>query len=208
MIHPDTKIKFISDTIGYGVVATKFIPKGTVTWVQDPLDTVYPPTAVQKLPPEIREYLNFYSFTNRFGDKVLCWDNGKYVNHSFNPSCFTTPYDFEIAIRDISPGEELTDDYGYLNIEKPFVPLNEGTERKTVYPDDLVTYHGQWDNLIRNCLPYVFTANQPLLNFIPKQTWETFKTYKDHPALMPSVLESYFNPIKSYEKHVYQSKHQ
>lgn len=29
MIHPDTEVRFISNEIGYGVVATKFIPKGT-----------------------------------------------------------------------------------------------------------------------------------------------------------------------------------
>jgi len=35
MIHPDTEVRFINDEIGYGVVAKKLIPKGTITWVQD-----------------------------------------------------------------------------------------------------------------------------------------------------------------------------
>ncbi len=38
MIHPHTEIKFINKEVGYGVVATDFIPKGTITWVLDKLD--------------------------------------------------------------------------------------------------------------------------------------------------------------------------
>lgn len=38
MIHPDTKLNFVSKSIGYGVFATKFISKGTITWVLDELD--------------------------------------------------------------------------------------------------------------------------------------------------------------------------
>ncbi|WP_415035703.1 SET domain-containing protein [Flavobacterium sp.] len=120
MIHPDTEIRFISEQVGYGVVATKLIPKGTITWVQDELDRVYTPEEVQQLSPLMRDYLETYCFTNNRGEKVLCWDYAKYVNHSFVPSCFSTAYDFEIAIRDIQPGEQLTDDYGYLNLEAPF----------------------------------------------------------------------------------------
>ena len=32
MIHPSTELRFINDEIGYGVVATRFIPKGTIVW--------------------------------------------------------------------------------------------------------------------------------------------------------------------------------
>ena len=38
MIHPDTELQFINDKIGYGVVATKLIPKGSITWALDKLD--------------------------------------------------------------------------------------------------------------------------------------------------------------------------
>ena len=38
MIHPDTELQFINDEIGHGVVATKLIPAGTITWVLDKLD--------------------------------------------------------------------------------------------------------------------------------------------------------------------------
>ena len=41
MIHPDTELQFINNDIGHGVVATKFIPAGTITWVLDKLDRTF-----------------------------------------------------------------------------------------------------------------------------------------------------------------------
>ena len=107
MIHPDTELRFINNIVGYGVVAKKFIPKGTITWVQDDLDRIYTSVEIKNINPVMLDYLETYCFTNNKGDKVLCWDNAKYVNHSFNSSCMSTAYDFEIAIRDIHPGEQL-----------------------------------------------------------------------------------------------------
>lgn len=194
MIHPDTEIKFINEQVGYGVVATKLIPKGTITWVQDELDRVYTPQEVSSLSDLMRNYLETYCFTNAKGEKILCWDYAKYVNHSFKPSCFSTAYDFEIAIRDIQPGEQLTDDYGYLNLETPFEPADEGTERKIVYPDDILTYHEQWDDLVREMIPYIFTAQQqPLLHLIPESTWREFKKLEHNPSQMISLLHCHYH---------------
>jgi magnesium transporter len=47
MIHPDTEIQFISEEIGYGVVAKKLIPRGTITWVLDALDRIWTPKEIQ-----------------------------------------------------------------------------------------------------------------------------------------------------------------
>jgi hypothetical protein len=194
MIHTDTEVRFISPEKGYGLVATKFIPKGTITWVQDDLDQIFLRNSVSDFNPFIKKYLDTYSFTNKNGDQVLCWDNGKYVNHSFNPNCFSTPYDFEIAIRDIYPGEELTDDYGYLNVENPFEVIDEGTERKTVYPDDILRFYSQWDTLIRKNAPFVLEVTQPLFNLIPVPVWDEFKNAITHPEKMRSILECYYDP--------------
>lgn len=192
MIHPDTEIRFISKEKGYGVVATKLIPKGTITWVQDDLDQVLTKKQVAKMNPFVKKYVDIYSFTNRNGEMVLCWDNGKFVNHSFNPSCFSTPYDFEIAIRDIHPGEELTDDYGYLNLEKPFQFIDENTARKFVYPDDILTYHREWDLLIKENAPKVIEVNQPLIDLIPENTWNEFVNAIHNPDQMRSIRECYY----------------
>ena len=196
MIHPDTEIRFISETIGYGVVATKLIPKGTITWVQDELDRIYSPQEAEQLSPLMQQYLETYCFRNSKGEKVLCWDYAKYVNHSFNPTCFSTAYDFEIAIRDIYPGEQLTDDYGYLNLEEPFEAADENTERKIVYPDDLLTYHREWDLMLLQNLPHIFKVGQPMIKFIPETTWAEFKMLERNPSEMISLLNCYYRPLK------------
>lgn len=194
MIHPDTEIRFINDLVGYGVVATKLIPKGTITWVQDELDRVYSKEEVQQLSPLMRNYLETYCFMNAKGEKVLCWDYAKYVNHSFKPSCFSTAYDFEFALRDIQPGEQLTDDYGYLNLEEPFEAMDEGVDRKVVYPDDILTYHTQWDEMIKQNLPHIFAEkHQPLLQFIPQQTWAAFQKLEHDSSQMISMLHCHYD---------------
>lgn len=194
MIHPDTEIRFINDLVGYGVVATKLIPKGTITWVQDELDRVYSKEEVQQLSPLMRNYLETYCFMNAKGEKVLCWDYAKYVNHSFKPSCFSTAYDFEFALRDIQPGEQLTDDYGYLNLEEPFEAMDEGVDRKVVYPDDILTYHAQWDEMIKQNLPNIFAEkHQPLMQFIPQKTWAAFQKLEHDSSQMISMLHCHYD---------------
>ncbi len=148
MIHPHTELRFISDEIGFGVVATKFIPKGTITWVLDKFDREFTPIAFLEFDKPYQDILDFYAYRNASGNYILCWDHARFVNHSFNSNCLTTAYDFEIAIRDIQPDEQLTDDYGYLNIEVPFKPIDEGTRRRIVYPDDTLRYHKVWDKKI------------------------------------------------------------
>jgi hypothetical protein len=196
MIHPDTEIRFINDIIGYGVVAKKLIPKGTITWVQDDLDQIFTPKRARQLSPLMQDYLETYCFTNGDGNKVLCWDNAKFVNHSFNSSCMSTAYDFEIAVRDIHPGEQLTDDYGYLNVSEPFEVVDEGTERKIVYPDDILHFHPKWDQMVKDCFWDIKNVRQPLQKFIPEETLAAFRNAMSGNAELRSLLTCYFDPAK------------
>ncbi|MDB5233948.1 MAG: protein-lysine N-methyltransferase, partial [Hymenobacter sp.] len=146
MIHPDTALRFISPEIGFGVVATKLIPKGTITWVFDSLDQIITPQKLAAMHPLQQAYLDKYCYRDHRGDYVLCGDHSRFVNHSFRSSCISTAYDCELAVRDIHPGEELTDDYGYLNPSEPFDCLPEpGSTRTQVLPDDLLNFHAGWD---------------------------------------------------------------
>lgn len=192
MIHPLTELKFISNEIGYGVVAREFIPKGTITWVLDKLDREFSPLEIQTMEPIYQEILDFYTFRNNNGNYVLCWDNGRYVNHSFNSNCLTTAYDFEIAIRDILPGEQLTDDYGYLNIPYPFRGVDEGTRRKIVYPDDLVKYHKVWDKKIEKAFPLITKVNQPLRTLISDEKWKEIEAVEKGEKQMLSILHNFY----------------
>lgn len=192
MIHPDTELRFINNIVGYGVVAKKFIPKGTITWVQDDLDQVFTDDDIKKVNPIMHDYLETYCFTNGRGHKVLCWDIAKYVNHSFNSSCMSTAYDFEVAIRDIQPGEQLTDDYGYLNVSEPFEAEDEGTERKTVYPDDILKYHTIWDKSIVDTLPFIAGVAQPLQKFIAQGNWQELNAVINGKMPLKSIKSCYF----------------
>ena len=65
MIHPATRLAFINETIGYGVVATEFIPTGTVVWVRDPLDMVLEKPDVEALSPLYKPMIDRYAYECR-----------------------------------------------------------------------------------------------------------------------------------------------
>lgn len=188
MIHPDTELQFINEDIGYGVVAKAFIPKGTITWVLDRFDRSFDPETVEKLEPVYRNIVDTYCYRNNLGQYVLCWDHARFVNHSFKSNCLTTAYNFEIAVRDIHPGEQLTDDYGYLNIDEPFEPIDEGTRRKVVYPDDLLRCHRRWDLVLQDTLKIAPGVRQPLSELLQSGTWETVEKISRNEAKMDSIL--------------------
>ncbi len=191
-MHPDTEIRFISEEIGYGVVATKFIPKGTITWVQDELDQIYTPKQVKEMQDLSKKMIDKFSFRNNKGDFVLCWDTAKYVNHSFKSNCLSTAYDFEIAVRDILKDEELTDDYGYLNVTEAFPAKDEGTVRSTVYPDDLLHFHKEWDASLKDAFKDFDRVQQPLFKIVPPGIRQKVKEMilGKHP--MDSILNLYY----------------
>ncbi len=197
MIHPDTEIKFISKEIGYGVVATKLIPKGTITWVLDKLDRAFDHVEYASFDAVYREILDKYCYRDYNGKNVLCWDIARYVNHSFNSSCVSTAYDFEIATRDIYPGEELTDDYGYLNVSEPFECIKEPySDRTVVYPDDLVKYHHVWDAKATDAFGEFNYLEQPLLKFMMPEIAEKARLIAQGKIKMESILNCYCHPDK------------
>lgn len=192
MIHPKTELRLISKEIGYGVVAKEFIPAGTITWALDALDREFTPEQFQKMEPLYQNILDTYCYRNNKGNMVLCWDYGRYVNHSFKSNCLSTAYDFEIAIRDIYPGEELTDDYGYLNVSEPFKGVEEGTARKTVYPDDLLNFHKVWDEQLLQNFPAILKVEQPLKQLISPKIWEEITQIAQGKKEMDSILKNHY----------------
>lgn len=193
MIHPKTELKLISDEVGYGVVAKEFIPAGTITWVLDELDREFTPTQVKKMKPMYQQVLETYCYRNNNGNLVLCWDYGRFVNHSFKSNCLSTAYDFEIAIRDIQAGEELTDDYGYLNVTEPFKGVDEGTRRKTVYPDDLLKHHKTWDKKLIQNFPKIIEVPQPLKVLFTEKLWKEIEEIAQGKKEMESIKSNYFS---------------
>jgi uncharacterized protein len=76
VIHPDSELSFISPTIGYGLIATRLIPKGTITWVGDPLDQIVSAVQMDALPELLRRHVRRYSWLNGRKDRILCWITG------------------------------------------------------------------------------------------------------------------------------------
>jgi len=192
MIHPKTELKFISKEVGHGIVATEFIPAGTITWVLDILDREITPKEFDSMDINYQEIVDTYTYRNKNGNRVLLWDNGRFVNHSFNSNCLLTAYNFEVAIRDIQAGEQLTDDYGYLNIIEPFRGADEGTKRKVVYPDDNLRYHKIWDNQLLNVFDKIPQINQPLKKFMSNELWEDIEAIANKKKKMDSILKNYY----------------
>lgn len=193
MMHPDTDLRYINDKVGHGVVATRDIPKGTITWVQDKLDREFTPQQVNALGDFYIDILDKYCFRNHQGKWILCWDHSRFVNHSFRSNCLTTAYNFEVAVRDIKAGEELTDDYGYLNISDPFEALDEGVERKVVYPDDLTRYHGVWDEMLTKNWKHIPKVSQPLKHLISADLWSHIERIAAGREEMASILNCYYD---------------
>ncbi|MDX1438586.1 MAG: hypothetical protein R3284_01670 [Rubricoccaceae bacterium] len=105
----------------------------------------------------------------------------------------TTGYGFEIVVRDIAAGEELTDDYGYLNLEQPFEVFPEkGTKRTTILPDDLVRFHPEWDRQLEKAFRYLTHVEQPLAQLLDSDMWETVVAVAEGREDMLSILNCYY----------------
>lgn len=163
MIHPDTELRFIHPDIGFGVVATRLIPKGTITWAQGELDQVFTPQRLNSLGPIFANVLGKYSFVNGRGEYVLCWDLARYVNHSCAPTCLSAGYNFEIAVKDIQPGDELTDDYATLNLEGSFECSCRAHQCRSIVSEaDIYAHADRWDAIVREVFPLIAGQPQPL----------------------------------------------
>ncbi|HEY9897932.1 MAG TPA: SET domain-containing protein [Pantanalinema sp.] len=166
MIHPSTELRHIDDRIGYGVFATAFIPRGTVIWALDAFDRVLSPGEVLALPDLLRAQVEKYAYVDAAGDFILCWDFGRYMNHSCRPSSRSVGEAFEIAVRDIQPGEQLTCEYGTLNMTGDFAcACGAPGCRGSVSATDLDSLWGEWDREAAQAFRWALAVPQPLLPY-------------------------------------------
>jgi len=194
MIIPCTRVTFINDEKGNGVIATKPIRQGTITWFFDDLDRTFSPQQFAALSPTAQENVLNYSYTNNKGELVFCWDNERFINHSFKPNCILTPYGIELAVKDIEKGEELTNDYGFLNIIEPFPVDGDDTGRRhTVFPDDLLRHSSEWDQLLRRAFDRLPAVNQPLQPYLPPDRWQAAMAVAARQQPMQSIRTLFFD---------------
>jgi hypothetical protein len=167
LLHPDTELRFINSTIGYGVFATRLIPAGSITWARDDLDQVFTPGQIAERPPLLREILDRYCFYDGAGNWILCWDLARFVNHNCDANCLSAGFDFEIAVRDIQADDELTDDYGTLNLLEPFeCHCGAASCRGVLQPGDPEQLMAQWDARVQAVFPRLHEVKQPLAEFV------------------------------------------
>ena len=97
---------------GLGLFAEQVIPKGTKTWILNPLvDITYTKEQIETFSEEFRNYLSMYAYEIEDGKRVLCGDGARHMNHSDNPNIDSIPPYEDMTNRDILPGEELTINY-------------------------------------------------------------------------------------------------
>ncbi|MEZ0227737.1 MAG: SET domain-containing protein [Planctomycetota bacterium] len=166
MIHPDTELRLISKEIGLGPVATKFIPKGTIAWVLDRFDIIMSPAEVEALAPPYAEIASRYSYVDPTGSSILCWDHARYMNHHCDPAVRGVTPQFQITVRDVHPGEELTCEYAECNID--FLECRCGSKkcRGPIKGEDLVRFGAAWDREVVSALAKSREVPQPLWRYI------------------------------------------
>jgi SET domain-containing protein len=120
MLHPETIVRPASQNIGVGVFATARITAGTVVWRFGGADLRVSFSCLPQLDFAMRRHIDRYAFSYSGRNLIVCGDNARYINHSCDANCSWGGGDFEIALRDIHVGEELTNDYAMFVDEPPF----------------------------------------------------------------------------------------
>jgi hypothetical protein len=193
MIHPHTELRRVSDHIGFGVFATERIPKGTIVWVLDALDQRIDEPRYRALWPDYGTVLDRFTYLNGKGERILCWDLARYMNHSCEATCLSPGLDFEIAVRDIAAGEEITDDYASLNLDGRFeCGCGSRTCRRTIRPEDFEVLAPAWDGAIREAFPKIPQVPQPLWPFVGQR--DEISAGVADPGHIPSILRHHFAP--------------
>lgn len=167
MIHPDTELRFISEEVGYGIVAVKKIPRGSITWALCAFDRVFTPEEAAALPPAYRPILAKYAYIDARGRLILCWDSARYMNHSCEANSLGVGTELEIAARDIEPGEQITGEYGTLNLPRDLdCRCGAATCRGMIRRTDMRRLGPAWDAVVASALPFAAKVPQPLRAFL------------------------------------------
>ena len=188
MIHPSTTIGPVSPEIGNGVFATAFIPCGTIIVVKDCCDLTLSRETFFALPATLRQSLETFMYHDKHGQLVLGWDHAKYMNHSCCSNTMMTDYGLEIVVRDIAAGDEITSEYGLLNVQEPYaLSCNCADCRGALRLDDIDRYAEQWDARILAALQRVTACEQPLWDLLDPARQDEVAALKQLPRHYRSV---------------------
>lgn len=164
MMYPDSYLEHVDAGKGWGVFAGRFIPRGTVVWMHDELDQVLTPARVAALPAPLREQVDRYAYVDGDGNRVLCWDHGRFMNHACEPTTTSIGTLLEIARRDIQQGEQLTCEYGLAHVVEGFTcACGAPSCRGKLLPTNIEDVWRRWDREAAEALRWALTVEQPVL---------------------------------------------
>jgi hypothetical protein len=197
MIHPDIQIKLIDEVVGYGIFATRMIPKGAIVYVKDNLEIEITSERFQQHSVEMKTWIEKYSYIDERGIRIISWDLAKYVNHCCDSNTLSTAYGFDIAIRDIEIGEQLTCDYAMLNVEEEMeLYCDKPNCRATLRPMDFEACADSWDVKVKSALKHFQAVEQPLIYLVEDEKIEAVLRYLKDPSTYKMVKGlRYKNPI-------------
>lgn len=191
MIHPATEVRRVSTEIGYGLFATAPIPRGTITWVLDALDIRMTSEQVAALPAAYQPLVERYAFLDAKGRHILCWDFGRFMNHSCEPTTTSIGTLCDVALRDIAPGEQLTCEYAMLNLTES-VTCHCGANkcRGTIRANDLLRLAPTIDATAKALVKDIGHENQPLLPFMDPTDRDRLQRISRGEIPVPSCLDN------------------
>src|SRR5262249_45540704 len=131
---------------------------------------------IAALPTCYEPMIDQWTFNDGHGRHVLCWDIGRFMNHSCECNCAGSQFGFELALRDIEPGEQLTNDYETFVLE-----TRESFECRCGAPSCRgVVRHGRFGDAVESVLhrlrlvvPAIAKVDQPLLTLMRPQQLAT-----------------------------------
>lgn len=173
------------------MVATDWIPVGTIIWAQCALDRAFTPAQLAAYGPDYRHLLARYCYRDHTGDFVLAWDHGRYVNHSCDAPVRGLGHGAQIVVRDIEPGDAVTCDYGECNLESALCCACDTPQcRGVICADDVLTYADAWDKQVAQAIRAAARVKQPLSPFWLDETLDTMIRRRG----APSIRHLHFKP--------------
>ena len=122
MIHPNTVLKFVSETIGYGVYAIQDIPEGSIVYVKDSLEIIITPTDYLLHTPDTKAVVDKYSYIDEKGNRI---GYGKGFYDTFLARC--RPDTIKIGLSFFKPETRID------GVFKGDIPLNYCVTPEKVY---------------------------------------------------------------------------
>lgn len=171
---------------------------GTIVYVKDEYEIMISQEEFANLKEPLRSIIDKYSYIDPEGYRIVSWDIAKYTNHCCDPNTISTGYGFEIAIRDIEPGEQITDEYGIFNLEHTLSLFCDNPLcRKEVKPEDFDLLYEEWDRKIIPALKRIPYVAQPLYSLLDKNTVSELEDFFRDNSLYKSVYNlKYKKPVK------------